>query len=146
MKTTIKSAAALFAAAFVSSGVAAFGQYNYYGDTPPPSMQDWPNNDFTNKIVVPTVECYTNNQAAIAADQQSRAQQQGGCPKGAVVIHAGGARIETRPPTAYVNSDPWIQPDHPWDIYTNSPVISPIPAAGSPNAPVMQPPSSNTAH
>lgn len=132
MKTNIKTAAALCAAVFVSGGVAAFGQYNYYGDTQPPSMQDWPDNDFTNKIVVPTVECYTNNQAAIAADQQNRVQQEGVITKGAAALQRG-SRIETRPPTTYMNSDPWIQPDHPWDIYTNSPIITPIPATNGGN-------------
>jgi hypothetical protein len=111
MKKVIQFTAALFAAAIISGGVTAFCQ-----DNTQIQGQDWTgNNDFTNKIVIPTTEYYTNMQAAISADQQYRVQQQGDITKPAATMQSG-PRIEPRPPTTMMQNDPWIQQQHLWDI------------------------------
>ena len=87
----------------------------------PPTAWEWPNNSFTNKVVVPTVKLYTNTQAAIVNDQQYRVRQDSVPGRGAVGLQRG-PRIEPRPPAAYVASDPWVQRDHPWDVNPNMPI------------------------
>ena len=70
---------------------------------------------------MPTVKLYTNTQAAAANDQQFRVRQEGGTAKGAAGLQSG-PRIEPRAPTTYVQSDPWVQRDHPWDVNPNIPI------------------------
>jgi hypothetical protein len=121
MNIMMKTIVVLFAATIVSGVTAAYGQ-----DTSPAQpiqVQDWQNNDFTNKIVVATPDFYTNNQAAIAADAQYRVQEEGPVKGAEALQHS--ARIEPHPPTAILEADPWVQQDHPWDINTNSPTITP---------------------
>jgi hypothetical protein len=112
MKTIIQTTAALFAAAMTLGSATAFCQDN----SAQIQAQDWTgNNDFTNKIVLPTPQYYTNNQAANSAIQQYRVQQQGDITKPAATMQSG-PRIERRPPTTIMQNDPWIQQDHLWDI------------------------------
>jgi hypothetical protein len=112
MKTITQNAVALFAAAIVAGAVTALGQDNGAQI----QSQDWTgNNDFTNKIVIPTPEYLTNSQASASAIQQYRVQQQGDIIKPAATMQAG-PRIEQRPPTTVMQNDPWIQQDHLWDI------------------------------
>lgn len=82
--------------------------------------QDWQNNNFTNKIVMPTTDYFTNNQSAISTVKQQRDVQSGPPAKGAVALHQG-PRVEVRQPTSIMQADPWVQPDHPWDINTPPP-------------------------
>jgi hypothetical protein len=120
MKTMNKTMAVLLVAAAMSGGVAALCQDS--GEAAwPPTAWEWPNNDFTNKVVVPTVKFYTNSQAAVANDQQYRVRQEGVAGKGSTTLQSG-PRIEPRPPTTYVQTDPWVQPDHPWDVNPNLPI------------------------
>lgn len=124
MRTKIKIASAVFltVAAF---GIAALGQD--YSQTPwDTTSWEWPDNNFTNKIAVPTVTFYTNTQAAVANDQQFRVRQEGGVTKGAAALQSG-PRIEPRPPTTYLQTDPWVQQDHAWDIIPNAPYINESP-------------------
>jgi hypothetical protein len=121
MKIKMKTLVALFVAAIAFSGSAASGQDT--SATQPIQLQDWQNNDFTNKVVVATPDFYTNNQAAIAADAQYRIQEEGPVKGAEALQHS--ARIEPHPPTAVLEADPWVQQDHPWDINTNSPTITP---------------------
>jgi hypothetical protein len=125
MKKIIQTAAALFAVAMVSGAVTAFCQDN--GGLPPIQAQDWSgNNDFTNKLVAPTPEYYTNNQAAVSAIQQQRVQQEGVITKPSATMQAG-PRIERRPPTTIMQNDPWVQQQHLWDI---SPDVEPSTSPG----------------
>ena len=118
MKTIIKAAAAVFVTA-LTFGVAALGQ-DY--SQPWGTSWEWPDNNFTNRIVVPTTTIYSNTQAAVAYDQQYRVRQEGVVTKGAAALQSG-PRIEPRPPTAYLQTDPWVQPDHAWDMNPNAPYI-----------------------
>jgi hypothetical protein len=112
MKTIIQTTAALFAAAMTFGGATAFCQDNGAQI----QAQDWTgNNDFTNKVVIPTPQYYTNDQSANTAIQQYRVQQQGDITKPAATMQSG-PRIERRPPTTIMQNDPWIQQDHLWDI------------------------------
>jgi hypothetical protein len=120
MKTTNKVMAVLFVAAAMSGAVAASGQDSSEMNWPPTAWE-WPDNNFTNKFVVPTVKFYTNTQAAVANDQQYRVRQEGVTAKGSATLQSG-PRIEPRPPTTYVQTDPWVQPDHPWDVNPNLPI------------------------
>jgi hypothetical protein len=125
MKTIIQTTAALFAAAMILGTAKA--QDN--GGFPQPQMQSpaWTgNNDFTNKVVVPTPQYLTNSQASACAIQQSRVQQEGNITKPAATM-AHGPRIEQRPPTTVMQSDPWIQQQHLWDI---SPDVEPSTSPG----------------
>ncbi len=79
-----------------------------------PQTPEATNNDFTNRFVFCTPECYTNNQAAITADHQYRIQGTGPA-KGATAMQSG-SRIETRPPRSLLSTDPWVELDHPWDF------------------------------
>ncbi|HXC34605.1 MAG TPA: hypothetical protein VNV43_01950 [Candidatus Acidoferrales bacterium] len=119
MKTLIKTMAGLLVAA-VMPGVTAFCQDNSQM-TWPPTAWDWPGNNFTNKVVVPTVDFYAKTQAAVANDQQYRVRQEGGTAKGSAGL-LNGPRIEPRPPTTYVQADPWVQRDHPWDVNPYLPI------------------------
>ncbi len=110
---------AVLLVAVMSGGVAAFCQDN--SETLPPTAWEWPNNNFTNKVVAPTVKLYTNTQAAVANDQQYRVRQETPTGKGATALQSG-PRIEPRAPTTYVQSDPWVQRDHPWDVNPNLPI------------------------
>ena len=112
--------AAVFLVAVISGSVAAFGQDNNEMAWPPTAWE-WPNNNFTNKVVAPTVTLYTNTQAAAVNDQQYRVRQETATGKGATGLQHG-PRIEPRAPTAYVQSDPWVQRDHPWDVNPNMPI------------------------
>ena len=133
MKMMIKTLAVLLVAFALSGGVAAYCQDA--SDTSwPPTAWEWPNNNFTNKVVVPTVKLYTNTQAAIANAQQYRVSQGaaiGG--KGAAALQSG-PRIEPRPPAGYVGCDPWVQRDHPWDVNPNMPISE---TSGSTNSSVI---------
>jgi hypothetical protein len=112
MKKIIQTTAALFAAALISGGVTALCQDN----SAQIQGQDWTgNNDFTNRIVVPTPEYYTNNQVADSTIQQYRVQQEGVVTKPAATMQSG-PRIERRPPTTIMQNDPWVQQQHLWDI------------------------------
>jgi hypothetical protein len=71
-------------------------------------------NDFTNRVVIPMPESFTNNQAAIAADQQYRVQEEGPARGATALQH--GSRIEPRPPTGSLSTDPWVEQDHPWEF------------------------------
>ena len=125
MKTIVKIAVALFVTA-VTCGVATLVLGQDYGEmTWPPTSWEWPNNNFTNKIAVPTVTFYTNTQAAASNDQQYRVREEGG-RKGAAALQSG-PRIEPRPPTTYLQTDPWVQPDHAWDMNPNAPYINETP-------------------
>lgn len=107
-------------AVIMSGGLAAYCQDN--GEMAwPPTAWEWPNNSFTNKVVAPTVKFYTNTQAAVENDQKYRVRQETATGKGATSLQHG-PRIEPRAPTAYVQSDPWVQRDHPWDVNPNMPI------------------------
>jgi hypothetical protein len=121
MKTNRKTMAAFLAAAAVTVGIAAIAQDNSYFQ---PTQPGPANNDFTNKVVMPTPEYYTNNQAAVSTDQQYRVQQEGVVGKGATALQHG-PRIEPRPPTTIMRADPWVQQQHPWDFDPNNPVTPP---------------------
>lgn len=120
MKTTKETTAALIIATAMSAALAARGQDNS-GTAWPPTAWDWPDNDFTNKVVVPTVHFYTNNQAAVGLDQQYRVRQEGTTAKGSAALQ-NGPRIEPRPLTTYIQCDPWVQRDHPWDVNPYMPI------------------------
>jgi hypothetical protein len=114
----MKLAVTAAAAAVILGSLRAISQ-----QTPvaPVQAQDWQNNDFTNKIVMPTTEFYTNNQAAMGIDQQSRViSTQGNSPKGAATMQQG-PRVEAHPPSTLMNSEPWVQQDSPWDINPTAP-------------------------
>ena len=120
MKTMNKTVAVLVVAAGMSGGMAALCQDT--GETPwPPTAWEWPNNDFTNRVAVPTVKFYTNTQAAVANDQQYRVRQEGVTGKGSTALQSG-PRIEPRQPTTYVQTDPWVQRDRPWDVNPYLPI------------------------
>jgi len=111
---------AVLSVAAVISGRAAFCQDN--GEMAwPPTAWEWPNNDITNTVVVPTVKLYTNTQAAAVNDQQYRVRQETVTAKGAAALQRG-PRIEPLPPGAYEQSDPWVQRDHPWDVNPHLPI------------------------
>jgi hypothetical protein len=82
------------------------------GNFPPPPEPVC--NDFTNRVVLSTPEYYTNTQAAAVADQQYRVREEGPA-KGGTAMQSG-PRIEPRPPTTYLNTDPWVELDHPWNF------------------------------
>jgi hypothetical protein len=126
MKTTVKTVCAFFAAAAAMAfGFAVLGQDS--SEMPwPPTTWEWPDNNFTNKIAVPTLTFYTNTQAAVATDQQYRVRQEGTVKKGATALQSG-PRIEPRPPTSWLQTDPWVQPDHAWDMNPNVPYINESP-------------------
>ncbi|MGH7939559.1 MAG: hypothetical protein ACREFR_00620 [Limisphaerales bacterium] len=126
MKATIKTMAVVFAATILTGGMRALCQ-DTGGTGWPPTVWEWPNNNFTNKVVVPTVKFYTNSQAAVVHERQYRVRQEGSTAKGAASLQSG-PRIELRPPTGYMQSDPWVQRDHPWDINPN------LPISGTPGA------------
>ncbi|HTV41241.1 MAG TPA: hypothetical protein VMF08_11740 [Candidatus Sulfotelmatobacter sp.] len=122
MKIIIKSAVALFVTA-AACGIATLVPGQDYSETPwPPTSWEWPDNNFTNKIAVPTASFYTNTEEAIANDQQYRVREEGG-RKGAAALQSG-PRIEPRPPTTYLQTDPWVQPDHAWDMNPNAPYLN----------------------
>lgn len=132
MKTLIKSTTVLVLAAAISGGLAAFCQDN--GQTTwPPTAWEWPGNNFTNNVVVPTVDFYAKTQAAVANDQQYRVRQEGTTAKGAASLQSG-PRIEPREPTTYVQADPWVQRDHPWDVNPYLPINE---SPGSTNSTVI---------
>ncbi|HEX3625248.1 MAG TPA: hypothetical protein VH280_07475 [Verrucomicrobiae bacterium] len=131
MKTLIKPIAVLLAAAIISGGVAAFSQDSRQSSWPPTAWE-WPGNNFTNNVVVPTVGYYGKNQAAVANDQQDRVRQ-GGTGKGGAALQTG-PRIEPRAPTTYVQADPWVQRDHPWDVNPFLPISE---SPGSTNSTVI---------
>ncbi len=133
MKTTTKIAAALSIAAVASASVIAFAQ-----DTTviqEMQAQQWPGNDFTNQIIVTTLEAYTNSQAAIAQDQQSRVAEEGPVKGASQMIT--GPRIEPHPPTGYLTSDPWVHQDHPWDVQTSTPYTPALTPAVTNNTVIM---------
>lgn len=132
MKALNKAMAGLSGAAALLSGVAAYCQDS--SETAwPPTAWEWPGNGFTNNVVVPTVKFYTNAQAAVASDQQYRVRQESTTAKGAAALQSG-PRIEPHPPTAYVQSDPWVQRDHPWDVNPYLPISE---SPGSTNSTVI---------
>jgi hypothetical protein len=112
MKTIIQTTTTFFAAIIVLGAINALSQQ----DGTQIQAQDWAgNNDSTNQIVAPTVEYYTNNQVADTTIQQYRVTQQSVVIKPAATMQ-NGPRIERRPPTTFLQNDPWIQQDHLWDI------------------------------
>jgi hypothetical protein len=121
MKTTIKTAAALCAATVILSGITALGD-----DTTPGIPAGTPRFALPKPApgdkIISTVDYYTNNQQTVANIQQSRVQQSSPMVKGASAL-ATSSRTETRPPTAYMQADPWIQSQHPWDIQPDLPAI-----------------------
>lgn len=125
MKTIIKAAAALFVMA-VTCGIATLGLGQDYSDLPWGTSWEWPDNNFTNRVAVPTATFYANTQAAVANDQQYRVREEGTVAKGATALQSG-PRIAPRPPTGYLQTDPWVQPDHAWDMSPNAPYIDASP-------------------
>ena len=119
MNTMNKMIAVLFVAVAMSVGMAGLCQDSSEMAWPPTAWE-WPNNDFTNAVVVPTVKLFTNTQTAVANDQQYRVRQEGAI-KGSAALQSG-SRIEPRQPTSYVQADPWVQRDHPWDVNPNLPI------------------------
>jgi hypothetical protein len=120
MKTMNKVMAGLLFGAAMSGGMAAFCQNS--GDMGwPPTAWEWSGNDFTNNVAVPTVNFYTNTQAAVSNDQQYRVRQEGVPGKGSTALQSG-PRIEPRQPTSYVATDPWVQRDRPWDVNPYLPI------------------------
>jgi hypothetical protein len=108
MKTTIKLAVALAAAMIVMGGVAAFCD-----DT----NNVWavkPENLTPIGRVTPTTTYWTNNEESVTAIQQSRVQQQGGCPKGAVLIRQSGPDVQIRPNKAFQEQNPLVSEQHLW--------------------------------
>ena len=124
--------ARLLVAAAMSGAVVAFCQDNSQMMWPPTAWE-WPGNNFTNKVAVPTVDFYAKTQAAVANDQQYRVRQESVTAKGSAGLQSG-ARIEPRPPTAYVQADPWVQRDHPWDVNPYLPISE---SPGSTNSTVI---------
>lgn len=123
MNTINKISTGLIVAAMVSGGMVAFCQdAGSTQQTQRPTPDIFPG--LTNQVVTPTPDYFTNSQAAISADQQYRVSQEGAVGKGATALQHG-PRIEPRPPSGFLQADPWVQPDHPWDFYTNSPDITP---------------------
>jgi hypothetical protein len=118
MKTIIQSAAVLFAAGIILGSVTAFCDGT--NDIWAAGTQ----NETPAGKVIPTSNCYTNNQQTVSDIQQTRVEQQGGCPKGAVLIHQNGPRVELRPPSAYREQNPQFEQQHLWDI-DNTPPQSP---------------------
>ena len=115
MQPTTKRAVTLAAA------IVTLGSLRAISQQAPIQAQDWQNNDFTNKIVMPTPESFTNNLAAVKVVQQTRVTStQGNSPKGAAAMQQG-PRVEAHPPTTLMNSEPWVQQDHPWDINPAAP-------------------------
>jgi hypothetical protein len=113
MQPTTKRAVTLAAA------IVTLGSLHTLSQQAPIQAQDWQNNDFTNKIVMPTPESFTNNLAAVSIVQQTRLAQQS-TPKGAAAMQQG-PRVEAHPPSTLMNSEPWVQQDHPWDINPAAP-------------------------
>lgn len=110
MKTTIKTAVALVVATIVMGGVAAFCD-----DTN--TVNVWavhPQNLTPTGKVMPTTTYFTNNQQTVTSIQQSRMQQQGGCPKGAMLIRPAGATVQIRPNHAFQEQNPLVSQDHLW--------------------------------
>ena len=110
MKTTIKTAVALAAAMIVMGGAAAFCD-----DT----NNIWavqPENLTPIGKVNPTTTYYTNNEETVTAIQQSRVQQQGGCPKGGVLIRPSGPDVQIRPNKAFQEQNPLVSQQHLWDV------------------------------
>lgn len=124
MNNRMKTAAAVFAATIALGDVTAFSQDANTAATTikRPAI----NPPATGVKVVSTPEYYTNNQQNVANIQQSRVREAGPLPKGAMALQSG-SRTEIRPPTGFVEPDPWIQQDHPWDIQTNLPSIDSSP-------------------
>ena len=110
MKTTIKIAVALTTAMIVMGGVAAFcDDTNNVWAVQPENLTP------TGKVN-PTTTYYTNNLETVTAIQQSRAQQQGGCPKGGVVNYQSGPDIQIRPNKAFQEQNPLVSQQHLWDV------------------------------
>jgi hypothetical protein len=115
-----------FALALISAAAAAHAQTVANVDNPPLSdaqVQDFraflqaqtPDancNDFTNQVIHCTPETYTNNLAAIVADQQYRVQD-GSPARGATALQSG-SRIEPRTPTGYLSTAPWAELGDSW--------------------------------
>lgn len=120
MKTLMKTMAVLFVAAALAGASEAFCQ-NSDETAWPPTAWEWPGNNVTNQVVVPTVKLYTNTQTTVAHDQQYRVRQEAVTAKGSARLQSG-PRIEPIPPTTYVQADPWVQRDHPWDINPYMPI------------------------
>jgi hypothetical protein len=116
----MKALAAMLAATTVLGGAVAYSQDANTASTT--IKRAAINPPATGVKVVSTPEYYTNNQQTVANIQQSRVQEAGPLPKGATALQSG-PRTEIRPPTGFVEPDPWIQQDHPWDIETNLPSI-----------------------
>lgn len=124
MNYRMKAAAAVLAATIALGDATAFSQDANTAATTikRPAI----NPPATGVKVVSTPEYYTNNQQNVAKIQQTRAREAGPLPKGAAALQSG-PRTEIRPPTGFVEPDPWIQQDHPWDIQTNLPSIDSSP-------------------
>ena len=110
MKTTIKTAVALAAVTIIMGGVAAFcDDTNNVWAVQPENLTP------TGKVN-PTTTYFTNNQQTVTAIQQSRVQQQGGCPKGAVLIRQNGPDVQIRPNKAFQEQNPLVSQQHLWDV------------------------------
>jgi hypothetical protein len=107
---------ALLAATIVLGGATAFSQNTT-------TIQKLPANlPATGVKVISTPDYYTNNQQTVISIQTARVQEAGPLVKGAMALQSG-SRTEIRPPSGFVQPDPWVQQDHPWDIETNLPSI-----------------------
>ena len=111
MKTIIKFAAAFIAAAIIARGVAALGD-DSAGQT---TASYWAS---YNKVV-PTTDYYTNQQAGVAAIQQSRVSQAGVQNKGGALLRPTGPMVIPRMPTEFHEQNPVYQQQHLWDVNTN---------------------------
>jgi hypothetical protein len=110
MKTTIKTTVVLTVAMIAMGGVAAFcDDTNNVWAVQPENLTP------TGKVN-PTTTYYTNNLQSVTAIQQSRVQQQGGCPKGAVINSQSGPDIQIRPNKAFQEQNPLVSQQHLWDV------------------------------
>lgn len=112
MKTIMKTVSVMFAGALLSGAMAASGQ-DTAADQPQSPPYNWPNNNLTNQIVVPTVECYTNILAAAAADKKFRRED--AARKGAAGLQSG-PRVAPLQASQYMEQDPKAHTSDPWDF------------------------------
>lgn len=112
MKNILTTVGAIVTGVLVTGGLAVLAQ-DTAADQPQSPPYNWPNNNFTNRVVVPTVECYTNTEAAVAKDKSFRRSE--GAGKGAAALQTG-PRIEPRASSQYMEQDPKAHVNDPWDF------------------------------
>jgi hypothetical protein len=114
MKTTIKTAAVLVAVTLIMGGVAAFCEDTTSTNNAYNVWAVHPQNLTPAGKVMPTTTYFTNNQQTVVAIQTSRMQQQGGCPKGAMLIRPAGPDVQIRPNKAFQEQNPLVSDQHLW--------------------------------